>query len=242
VDILLRFKKVDDRKRALVSRLLQYSLVRQLLDIPFDEIRINRTLEGKPFLGERGQLSDYPNLNFNTSHCGDYVGIASEPLCIVGLDIVSTTIPKHLTAIEFVRNFEAYFTSLEWRNILYASTPDQIMLEFCRYWCLKEAYVKAIGAGLGYGLDRIEFNHHNWMEISVTIDGVESKEWVFWLFQIDDKHCASIARGPPDRAIGSYRNTLQKTHIGQKYLLSGDLPASGFTFRAVNQLIPDSKR
>jgi 4'-phosphopantetheinyl transferase len=42
--------KEDDRKRALVSRLLQYSLVHHLLHIPFHQINICRTAEGKPYL------------------------------------------------------------------------------------------------------------------------------------------------------------------------------------------------
>lgn len=47
---IARFVKMEDRKRALVSRLLQYALVHQVLGIPYDEIVIKRTLEGKPFL------------------------------------------------------------------------------------------------------------------------------------------------------------------------------------------------
>ena len=41
---------MEDRKRALVSRLLQYALVQQVLGIPYDEIIIRRTVEGKPYL------------------------------------------------------------------------------------------------------------------------------------------------------------------------------------------------
>lgn len=41
---------MEDRKRALVSRLLQYALVHEVLGIPFDGIVIKRTPEGKPYL------------------------------------------------------------------------------------------------------------------------------------------------------------------------------------------------
>lgn len=47
---IVRFVKLEDRKRALVSRLLQYALVHQLLGIPFHQIIIKRTVEGKPYL------------------------------------------------------------------------------------------------------------------------------------------------------------------------------------------------
>ncbi|KAG2559888.1 hypothetical protein PVAP13_8KG031808 [Panicum virgatum] len=47
---IYRFVKQDDRKRALVSRLLQYSLGRHVLLIPFRQINICRTPEGKLYL------------------------------------------------------------------------------------------------------------------------------------------------------------------------------------------------
>ncbi|KAL6989294.1 hypothetical protein U1Q18_015043, partial [Sarracenia purpurea var. burkii] len=47
---ITRYVKLEDQKRALVSRLLQYALVHEVLGIPFDEIIIKRTFEGKPYL------------------------------------------------------------------------------------------------------------------------------------------------------------------------------------------------
>lgn len=49
---------MEDRKRALVSRLLQYALIHQVLGISYNEIVIRRTAEGKPYLvNERGQMT-----------------------------------------------------------------------------------------------------------------------------------------------------------------------------------------
>lgn len=50
VHFLARFFKMEDQKRALISRMLQYVLVHDVLKIPFPQIIINRTLEGKPYL------------------------------------------------------------------------------------------------------------------------------------------------------------------------------------------------
>lgn len=41
---------VQDQKRALISRLLQLFAVHSLLQIPYEEIVIPRTKEGKPYL------------------------------------------------------------------------------------------------------------------------------------------------------------------------------------------------
>ncbi|KAF8395621.1 hypothetical protein HHK36_019571 [Tetracentron sinense] len=131
---IMRFVKLEDRKRALVSRLLQYALVHEVLGIPFDEIVIKRTLEGKPYLEFDKENFEFPNFNFNASHHGDYVAIASEPLCLVGLDIVSHIIPKKETTHEFIENFSSYFSSLEWDNIVNGGTCDEILDEFYRYY------------------------------------------------------------------------------------------------------------
>lgn len=62
---------------------------------------------------------------------------------------------------------------------------------FCRYWCLKEAYVKAIGSGVGLGLERLEFHHNNWSDIYVKFDGKRSHDWRFWMTDFGERQCVS---------------------------------------------------
>lgn len=82
----------------------------------------------------------YPNFNFNVSHHGHYVAIASEPLCLVGIDIVSYAVPCGETVAEFIQCFSSYFSSLEWDNIVNAGTcDDDVLIEFYRY-----CYTKSI--------------------------------------------------------------------------------------------------
>ncbi|KAL5732180.1 hypothetical protein ACHQM5_004828 [Ranunculus cassubicifolius] len=175
---IMKFVHFIDQKRSLVSRLLQYSLIHQLTDLPFDKIIINRTMEGKPYF-ERT-----PNFNFNTSHDGDYVGIVSEPFFIVGLDI------------------------------------------FCRYWCLKEAFIKAIGSGLGFTLRRLEFKHSDWKNVVVFIDGVRN-------------HFVSIARGDPRNAVENYKRTLR---LKENVSSSNVEFMSMFVDKTVEELLPASFR
>uniref|UniRef100_A0A0E0BNK2 holo-[acyl-carrier-protein] synthase n=1 Tax=Oryza glumipatula TaxID=40148 RepID=A0A0E0BNK2_9ORYZ len=230
-----RFVREEDRKRALVSRLLQYSLVYHALGMPFHQIRINRTLEGKPYLNKNVNL---PGFNFNTSHQGEYVGIASEPLCLVGLDIVCISKPQRETALEFINNFTSYLTDHEWNCIVTADSHDGMLTEFYRYWCLKEAFVKATGAGVGFGLQRLEFHHMNWTNISLCIDGEEARKWMFWLFKIDEMHLASIAKGHPEDAIDSFRRTLSDVVIQEGELHTAiEIPEEAFTLLTVEHLI-----
>ncbi|KAG8089156.1 hypothetical protein GUJ93_ZPchr0011g27894 [Zizania palustris] len=233
---IARFVREDDRKRALVSRLLQYSLIHHALGIPLHQIRINRTLEGKPYLQNKN--ASFPSFNFNTSHQGDYVGIASEPMCLVGLDIVCISNPQRETALEFISSFTSYLTDHEWNCIVSSGTPDEMLNEFCRYWCLKEAFVKAIGAGVGFGLQRLEFHHVNWTNISLCIDGEEARKWRFWLFKLDAMHLASIAKGHREDATDSFKRTFPDVVVQEEELNTAvEIPEEAFTFWSVEQLI-----
>ncbi|KAF5175512.1 L-aminoadipate-semialdehyde dehydrogenase-phosphopantetheinyl transferase [Thalictrum thalictroides] len=239
---ITRFVQLKDRKRALISRLLQYALVHQVTKIPFNEISIKRTIEDKPYLENLNNITlGFANFNFNTSHDGDYVGIVSEPWYIVGLDIASLVVPMHENALEFVRNFASHFAYNEWEDIIGAGTGQDILAQFCRYWCLKEAFVKAIGAGVGYTLNRLEFKHSNWSNIFVCIDGEKSKDWEFSLSELGRSHWISIARGHPRNAVENYKRTLCMAEFEQAENVSSSVQfVTSFVPRTVQQLIPDS--
>nr|XP_043633870.1 L-aminoadipate-semialdehyde dehydrogenase-phosphopantetheinyl transferase-like [Erigeron canadensis] len=234
---ITRFVKIEDRKRALVSRLLQYALVHQLIGIPFHEILIDRTPHGKPYLENHEKNVEFPNFNFNVSHHGDYVAIASEPICIVGLDIVSCFLPGKETVSEFIRNFSSYFSNSEWEDIVNAGSDDNILDVFFRYWCLKEAFVKALGVGVGYKLDYVEFHHKDWTNIYVKVDGDTLKDWNFWLFELQGRHRVAVARGHPKMANESYKRTLKQTHFDNDlYKLGFHLANPSFVTRTVEEV------
>ncbi|KAJ7974890.1 L-aminoadipate-semialdehyde dehydrogenase-phosphopantetheinyl transferase [Quillaja saponaria] len=234
---ITRYVKMEDQKRALLSRMLQYALVYEVLEIPYDDIIIKRTLEGKPYLECSEVGLQFPNFNFNASHHGDYVAIASEPLCLVGLDVVSYEIPQRESVREFVQHFSSYFSSLEWNNIITAGTPDDILIDFYRYWSLKEAYVKAIGSGLTYELSRVEFHHNRWTNISAKCNGKVMKDWSFWLFELGKRHCVSIARGQPRSATESYKRALKKVEFSEEEFQVGlHLPSVNFVTLSVEHL------
>lgn len=65
------------------------------------------------------------------------MAIASEPICLVGLDIVDHYIPEKESVREFIQSFSSYFSRLEWNAILNAGSDDQMLGEFYRYDALK---------------------------------------------------------------------------------------------------------
>jgi 4'-phosphopantetheinyl transferase len=75
----------------------------------------------------------FPNFNYSVSHHGDIVGIACEPICLVGFDIVSIIKPQTMTTLQYLDNFMPYFTHIEWNSIVHAGSSNDILIEFYRY-------------------------------------------------------------------------------------------------------------
>lgn len=51
--------------------------------------------------------------------------------------------------------------------------------------------MKALGTGVGYKLDYVEFQHKDWADIYVKVDGDTLKDWNFWLFELQGRHRVS---------------------------------------------------
>lgn len=51
--------------------------------------------------------------------------------------------------------------------------------------------MKATGAGLSPGLDKVEFHHNAWTNIHAKINGEELIDWRFWLIELEKQHWVS---------------------------------------------------
>eukprot|EP00899_Mesostigma_viride_P019490 jgi/Mesvir1/27542/Mv07300-RA.1 len=299
---VMRFRREEDRKRAIVSRLLQRHVINSVLNVPYADISIARTLQGKPYLANSVTDARFPNFNFNATHHGDYVALASEPLCLVGVDVMAHE-ARHaqMPAEEFFQSFTGCYTPKEWAVVRSAgpcpdaisrhpvsSTTGQTSMtaggvagsgesmdgainrhpegmarkgsacgavgvtdgrdgvlydQFYRHWCLKEAYIKAVGIGLGFELGRAEFaclEGDPWArEARVAIDGAHRPDWRFFLDRLGANHWVCVARGPPSEAVHSYRAVLPQTIFpADLYQAALLLPSPAFSVLQVQDLIP----
>ena len=88
----MRFVRLDDRKRALASRLLQRRASAEVTGLAYAAVSIKRTKGSKPYLENRPLgTSSLPNWNFNVSHEGNYVALAAEPRVLCGVDVAAPT-------------------------------------------------------------------------------------------------------------------------------------------------------
>lgn len=185
-----RFVFPDDQKRALVSRLMQRKCAQEALvgaPAATADVPIGRTKGGKPFVrASIARPSDAPNFNFNVSHEGAWVVLASEPLHLVGVDVAAPESQRRRrpaaerdgeSSTQQRRCLDDFFSLManslspaEWAYV--RARPSERAREgaFRRLWSLKEAYVKARGDGLAFApLSRAEFE-------LLTEDGLDADD------------------------------------------------------------------
>ena len=149
-----------ERRRALASKLLQRRCVSVALNVADAGVRIARTRGGKPYVAPcvDGTACDRSNFNFNASHDGHLVVLASDPALLVGIDVVAPPrLRAELHSFDAVRRaFATCLTEREWRAVESEATEGGKLRAFRVHWALKEAYVKARGDGLAFELRRVE--------------------------------------------------------------------------------------
>ena len=127
--------------------------------------------------------------------------IASDPVCSIGVDVMNVAErPGRATdAASFFATFESHFTTAEWAQIRAPNWNEAKQYkQFYAYWSMKEAYIKAIGIGLGFeDLRRAEFQ---WdvesNAIDFRLDGRLESNWKFVLNELEKDHIVTVARRP----------------------------------------------
>ncbi|XP_066442370.1 L-aminoadipate-semialdehyde dehydrogenase-phosphopantetheinyl transferase [Eleutherodactylus coqui] len=201
---IAQFMFTRDAKAAMAGRLLIRKLIAEKLLIPWDKIQLDRTAKGKPFLVS-GIPPHLPNFNFNVSHQGDFAVLAAEPELQVGVDIMKTNRPGSGSTEEFFRIMHRQFTQREWHSIKSMGSDWAQLDMFYRHWALKESFIKAIGVGLGFNLQRIEFEvlplHMEpgkvYTQTKMLLDE-EVENWSFEEMLLDEKHHVAVALGGTD--------------------------------------------
>lgn len=160
-----RFIRPMDKKRALLSRLMQRRCVAHALEHPDAAVLIARTKGDKPYDATpraSACTAAAPNFNFNVSHEGSWVVLASEPALLVGVDVSA---PFHLRggptiASDFTQlreRFDSVLSPDEWEAIEAADGEAERVKGFRRQWSRKESLVKARGDGLAFALAKARF-------------------------------------------------------------------------------------
>ena len=139
----LRFHHADDRQRFLLARALVRSVLGAMLQQSPDRVQFSRNHHGKPELRQPG----VPPLRFNVSHTRGLLALAVTVVDDIGVDVESMA-----RDVEMLSLAERFFAASE-TAMLRSLPPPELRENFFRLWTLKEAWVKARGLGLQFGLD-----------------------------------------------------------------------------------------
>ncbi len=142
-----RFLPPDVRRRFGVCRGRLRHLLGAMLDVEPNKVQFDYNSNGKPLLASTHRST----LEFNVSHSGDWALFGFGQSLPIGVD---TELFQRRT------NFEALapqVLSSNERTKLELLPPAERNLAIMRAWVAKEALLKAIGVGIGFGLQSVEF-------------------------------------------------------------------------------------
>lgn len=185
-----RFRFARDRRRFIVARGGLRRVLAGYLGVDPSAIEFDYAELGKPNLRQSGVDS---GLRFNLSHSGELALIAVTPGRELGIDIERTReIPD---ALPVARRF---FSVAEQERLKGRPECDRVA-EFLRIWTRKEAYLKALGRGIGYPLERFQVRRgqNDELELIVEDDPGETARWtVRDLAAPSEYHAAICVEGP----------------------------------------------
>jgi len=138
-----------DRRRFIVARARLRQLLGARLGVRPESVELAYGAHGKPALAPRFADAD---LRFNVSHCDDVAAyvLAFGGAREIGIDIEAVRVMSDADDLA-----ARCFSDAE-RAAYRALDPPDRPLGFFNCWTRKEAFIKALGDGLGYPLDRFD--------------------------------------------------------------------------------------
>jgi len=140
--------KIEDKKQQyIITRGALRQRLGLLTDIEPEDFVFKILEHGKPVLANNHQFAD---ITFNVSHSNDLALIAIAQGQSVGIDIEKINYESNHQAL-----MTRFFSKAEQSEFLIMPETNKARA-FCACWTRKEAFIKAIGDGVSYGLDNFD--------------------------------------------------------------------------------------
>ncbi|CAH8495700.1 unnamed protein product [Schistosoma turkestanicum] len=191
--VALRFAYQRDVLSSIVGKLLIRGTAVRYLKISPHDVKLDRSLEGRPYLLDHSDV-----LDFNISHGGDFTIIAATSGGRCGADVMPIELPPFQRSVnEFVLKMKNTLSSAELDRILSPGSEAEKIRRFYEHWCFKEAYVKALGCGIRIPLKTIECNFSddggNELSIGNGLKNQSHQNWTFEKHSLPENHLAVVA-------------------------------------------------
>jgi 4'-phosphopantetheinyl transferase len=202
-DRAARFHFAEDRREFVAAHALLRAMLAFYLDRPAAALSFLPKDDGKPMLVGDSAVAQ---CQFNLSHTRGLVAAAVAAEGNLGIDVEKI---DHAKADLAVAN--RYFAPAEVAFLRQRPAADQAAC-FFRLWTLKEAYLKAIGTGLGTPLDSFAIAFDP-IRISFTDAGDNPERWHLAMLPASSRHVLSVAIDRPSANV----------HMTARAIAAGDL-------------------
>jgi 4'-phosphopantetheinyl transferase len=144
-----RLRFADGRDRFVLSHAYTRFVLARYLEVHPREVVFGTSETGKPWVvDESGAMGE--GYGFNLSHCKTYAAVAVASTELVGVDV-----EEHRPNMDAAGIAKRYFAPEEF-EVFDTLSEEEIEPYFLQIWTCKEAFVKAIGLGLSYSLNRFQ--------------------------------------------------------------------------------------
>ena len=171
-----RFVKESDRQKYIAGRVIVRNLLARYVGGSPESISFSLGEHGKPYLEDN-------SLQFNFSHVGDYLLLGVTRDQAIGVDI-----EHHRENKEHLEIAKRFFAASEYEKLLALPAQDQKKY-FYHCWTLKEAFIKATGQGLSFGLSNFEVDLSGMKKnalLSVHGDTAAVDDWTLQSFVLPE--------------------------------------------------------
>ena len=181
-----RFHFDADRRDFIAAHALLRAMLTACVGAPADGWRFSVDANGKPGIDGRLAVGD---VAFNLSHTRGLVAAALASHGALGVDVEQIDDSKADLGVA-----AEYFAPTEVELLRRAPAAERALC-FFRLWTLKEAYLKATGAGLGAPLNSFAFTLEP-IRIDLGPRG-DAAQWRFATLPTTGAHVLSVAAGRP---------------------------------------------
>jgi 4'-phosphopantetheinyl transferase len=183
----LRYKFDKDRYRSIICRAFLRLLLGRYLPLDPKTLLIHHSSYGKPY---HRSVESGETISFNVSHSAELAIFGFSLSQRIGIDIEYTE--KKINALEIAQQFFSEDEVLSLNN-----TPKRYQLiEFYKYWSLKEAYLKGIGIGLSDSMNEFSIqasDEDSTFRIEQTMIKPEANNWTLWSWLPSPGYIAAVA-------------------------------------------------
>jgi 4'-phosphopantetheinyl transferase len=177
------FRLVPLRERYALARAALRTLLAAYLDVAAGRIQLIYGEHGKPFLQDSSS-----RMQFNLAHSGDLCVLAFTLESDVGVDVERIRPLRDAAAVA-----RRFFSKEECEDLLRAPAAQREQI-FFRCWTRKEAFVKAVGAGLYFPLNRFRVSLEDSAAL-LQVDGsiTEAESWGLHDLPTEPGYAAALA-------------------------------------------------